>query len=398
MSLYAAICYELLGHAAHLFSSNKISHLTQALDYLVEADGALPAPVLLPRLPVVEESRPSTPVSPEESVGSADSLDSLEFSGDFEIAFSPEPDTLVQRIMRMIDSALVTLDDDPFFSDDETDNQQPFARTLMQLTPSPPVQPLETWTALSPSRAPVATNDPVKKEFLLPGPLRIGKITKPTTSPANVTGKLTTDSGLDNVLGRYRPPRLPLKIIPASQLNSGLPVAAPDKSTSQMPVLPHPLPALPGLKSTTDPAKEPQIPTYLEEIDPVRAARIVRSNRGIAFLHELISTNIAEIHRHIDQVTEIQRTRRARKMQRAASFWSFHPIQSDESTVPSEPEPTLDEFGNILLKETRSQRIARLRAENWNTVGLRSPRSTWKGARYYQEFCAMVLNELYLDG
>jgi hypothetical protein len=90
-------------------------------------------------------------------------------------------------------------------------------------------------------------------------------------------------------------------------------------------------------------------------------------------------------------------------MQRSISFWSFDPIKSgsddDEEEVGAgkDREPILDEFGNFLVKETKAQRIARLRSEGWKTVGLRSPRSTWKGSRYYQEFCAMVMNEMYLD-
>lgn len=414
MNLYAAICHELLGHAAHLFSSNNITFLTQALHYLVDADAALPAPVPLPRLPLVEDdSRPPTPTSPGESQNSIhglsslhsqdsldglDNLDSPEFIDGPGIVFSTERESLVDRIVRMIDSALLDLNDDPFFSDEETDYQQPFARALLELSSSPRIQPLEIQTTLTSSWAPGITDDPTKRELLMPRPLRISKVIKLKTSPTQVPGKLTPDSGPVNMPGRYRPPRLPLKVIPTNGQNRDLSIVTPNRATSPMPVLPHPLPALPGSKPTTDPVKEPQIPPYLEDIDPVSAARIMQSNRGIMLLHEIISTGITEIHRQIDQVTEIQRARRARKIQRVASFWSFHPVQSDESTGPPEPEPTVDEFGNILVKENRSQRIARLRAEDWNTVGLRSPRSTWKGARYYQELCAMVLNELHLDG
>ena len=271
-------------------------------------------------------------------------------------------------------------------------------RALVDLASSPRVQSGQSGVSLSPSRIPIPTQDPVKKGSLVPPPLRVSKMSQLTTSRSKMTLGLAGvgDKDGQEPPGRYRPPRLPLKIIPATQLNMKpiSRVAKPDKSLPPVPLVP--LPSLTPTDPTTDPVKEYRIPTGLEGIDPAQAARIIRSNRGIVLLHELIAANIVDIHQQIDRVTEIQRTRRARTMQRTASFWSFHPIQPDESVAT--PEPSLDEFGNILMKESRDQRIARLRAEGWNTVGLRSPRRTWKGARYYQEFCAMVLTELHLDG
>jgi hypothetical protein len=137
---------------------------------------------------------------------------------------------------------------------------------------------------------------------------------------------------------------------------------------------------------------------------PARVAQIIRYNRDIETLHSQITININSIQQHVDHVLDIQRTRRSHQMQRSISFWSFDPIKSGNDDEEEEGlgagkdrEPILDEFGNFLVKETKAQRIARLRSEGWETVGLRSPRSTWKGSRYYQEFCAMVLNEMYLD-
>jgi hypothetical protein len=127
-------------------------------------------------------------------------------------------------------------------------------------------------------------------------------------------------------------------------------------------------------------------------------AQIVKFNREIEFLRSQVKANISEIKKHAEKVTEIQRARRARKIQRAVSFWSFSPVApEEEAEVEPEPELTLDQFGNVLTKETKKQRIDRLRADGWGTVGLRSPRSTWKGARYYQEFCNMVLMEMSVD-
>lgn len=389
--MYAAISYESLGHAAHLYSNNKIIFLTKAVDHFAGADAALPAPILLSRLSEDQElSPPDTPGTIQKGI---------DLCGASAVPELPvEPGSTVQGILQMIDSALFQLDDDPFFSDDETDYQQPFVRALVDLASSPRVQSGQSGVSLSPSRIPIPTQDPVKKGSLVPPPLRVSKMSQLTTSRSKMTLDLAGvgDKDGQEPPGRYRPPRLPLKIIPANQLNMKpiSRVAKPDKFLPPVPLVPPP--SLTPADPTTDPVKEYRIPTGLEGIDPAQAARIIRSNRGIVLLHELIAANIVDIHQQIDRVTEIQRTRRARTMQRTASFWSFHPIQPDESVAT--PEPSLDEFGNILMKESRDQRIARLRAEGWNTVGLRSPRRTWKGARYYQEFCAMVLTELHLDG
>jgi hypothetical protein len=137
-----------------------------------------------------------------------------------------------------------------------------------------------------------------------------------------------------------------------------------------------------------------------ETISPAHMAQIVKFNRGVELLRSFVKANISDIRNHVAKVIEIQGARRARRISRVASFWSFSPITPPgESDVERHPEPevTVDHFGNISTKETKEQRIRRLRAEGWSTVGLRSPRSTWKGARYYQDFCSMVLNELYVD-
>ncbi|PGH17904.1 hypothetical protein AJ79_00803 [Helicocarpus griseus UAMH5409] len=48
--------------------------------------------------------------------------------------------------------------------------------------------------------------------------------------------------------------------------------------------------------------------------------------------------------------------------------------------------------------ESRQQRIARLKAEGWKTVGLRSRERGWKGAEYYERLCNEALAELYGKG
>jgi hypothetical protein len=127
-------------------------------------------------------------------------------------------------------------------------------------------------------------------------------------------------------------------------------------------------------------------------------AQIVKFNRGVEFLRSQVKANISDVQKHVEKVSEIQRDRRARKVRRVASFWSFSPVTSShEAEDELERGLATDQFGNVWTRETKEQRIARLRGDGWTTVGLRSPRSTWKGALYYQDFCNMVLNELCVD-
>ncbi|KAJ5496055.1 hypothetical protein N7539_001171 [Penicillium diatomitis] len=133
-------------------------------------------------------------------------------------------------------------------------------------------------------------------------------------------------------------------------------------------------------------------------LDPVQMARTVKFNRHVEQVRSHIKDTVSELRVHLDRVLDIQHTRRARKMQRAQSFWSFTPAGSAEEAGEAAPrESSLDAFGNAVSNETKEERIARLRAEGWRTVGLRNPESAWKGSHYYKEFCNMVLNELTLQ-
>ncbi|KAF3388553.1 hypothetical protein F1880_003983 [Penicillium rolfsii] len=135
-----------------------------------------------------------------------------------------------------------------------------------------------------------------------------------------------------------------------------------------------------------------------EATTPVGMSQIVKFNLEIEFLRSRVKANILDVQKLVEKVTEIQRARRARKMPRGSSFWSFSPANVEkEAEVEPEPELAMDRFGNVWAKETKQQRIARLRADGWRTVGLRSPHSTWKGARYYQDLCHTVLMEMSVN-
>lgn len=311
---------------------------------------------------------------------------------------TPGHDSLIQSMTRMIDLALIHPADDPFVSDSDTEPQTPFMQTLSKLSTNTPTAGMkEHHLVFSPIKPIASTTDPAKRDPLMPSPLRIRKKADGLTEDGT---KCADDSEPQKQAPtRPRPPPLPLKIIPANELN----VIRSQKSHATA----NPLNGkgvvsrvmeTPSLTSSHE-RKNNSNEDNTTDVSPARAAQIVRFNRGIEFLREQVKSNITEIQQHVDHVEEIQRARRSRKMQRAVSFWSFSPVKDEEGAEEKKQtqEPVMDQFGNILVGETKLQRISRLRAEGWNTVGLRSPRSTWKGARYYQEFCNMVLNELCLD-
>lgn len=398
LNFYAAISYEFLGRAAHLYSRNKGALLRSSLDYFVGCGAALPAAIPLPKL-TVDEASPA--LSPYKSSSRTPLLaepytieERLMLFDPGEVG-PPRGDSLMESITRIIDLSLANMDDDPYVSYSDTEPQTPFMRSLLKLAADTRKTTMKKrQLMLSPIKALESTTDPTKKDPLMPSPLRIRKVSNGPTEDG--TKHADDNDSRSKASARPRPPPLPLKIIPASEFNVNRPksstiailpkakrVATPSDSET------------PSLTSSDETDSNDETAT---DISPARAAQIVRFNRGIDFLREQIKSSIAEIQPHVDHVEEIQRARRSRNMQRAVSFWSFSPVKNEERSGETQAQdPVMDQFGNILIKETKQQRIARLRAEGWTTVGLRSPRSTWKGARYYQEFCNMVLNELHLD-
>jgi hypothetical protein len=113
--------------------------------------------------------------------------------------------------------------------------------------------------------------------------------------------------------------------------------------------------------------------------------------------------------------------RRNRGLRRSVSFWSFSPVKQEKRTAGSSESnfSPCNEHGSSPLSlvskdgslsdasglsssarhghESIQDRIIRLRAEGWETVGLKNIPRGWKGAEYYRNFCGAVLDELYLD-
>ncbi|RHZ56042.1 hypothetical protein CDV55_104566 [Aspergillus turcosus] len=284
-----------------------------------------------------KEILPSTIPVPEinsESSSPASLVDSLTAS---DFSESPSPvGALVSSITDIIDKSIHCPDDDPFISDSEG------------------------WVDLAldiPENLPPRI--PQDDQQLMPSPLRLRK------SSVDLR-----QAGRQNQPARLcRPPPLPIKILPADAMEKN---HAPSGSNRT--------PRVQGRGN-------------VQTITPSRAESIRRYNSSLQSLRVQINSSIADIHALMDEVTELQSARRESKsFRRSASFWSFSPVKEGPGG-----QEKLGSSGRVIVKETKEQRIARLRAEGWKTVGLRSPVRGWKGVSYYQAYCNSVLDELYLE-
>lgn len=295
-------------------------------------------------------------------------------SSEYGLFPSPVRKSLVSSITRMIDSSLLSAGEDPFISDPG-------------LSPEPNA-------TLSPYKLPQDTKEN-RSGRLIPSPLRIRKsfVDIATSSNAAVTTKdhLSKTIIRPECSNRSLPPPLPLRVVPASRLNTNN--QRPNTAFQPKPLF--------SKHTNTNTAKaQKSTDKHGEPLSFPRAAAIARFNNNVEFLRSQINSSITSLQSQIDHIRELQQARRARSIRRCASFWTFSPIKHDDVSDQMEDDgckKIVDCFGQPLRKESKEQRIARLRAEGWDTVGLRSYRSTWKGAEYYQEYCNAVLDELYLD-
>jgi hypothetical protein len=407
LAFYGAISYEFLGQAAHLYSNNKVTYLHAALDSFLDCLSVLPESTPLPKMPAVYPTPPPSPqsVSQTQSPETPDSL--LGMLDDAEER-SPQQPVIFDALTRMIDVSLGDQDvEDPFLSDSDNECPTQFVGTCrasdeashgkLQHNGLIRVQLHQVGNG---SKA----KETVRKNHLVPSPLRFRK--DACDLPPRNSG-YPTMFDTPTKPGRSSPGPSPLSDIRPSpfKIDSSKLAArlaanklAGCSSPSRIPrLVPKKLAPKKFAPKRNEHNREDKI-LGDEVTTPTRMAHIVKFNREIEFLRSQVKANISDVQKHVEKVTEIQRARRARKIQRQASFWTFSPVNpEEEAEVEPEPELIMDRFGNVLTKETKQQRIARLRADGWSTVGLRSPRSNWKGARYYQDFCNMVLMEMSVE-
>ena len=136
----------------------------------------------------------------------------------------------------------------------------------------------------------------------------------------------------------------------------------------------------------------------------VSSSGSVRYSKNVHSLLSQVESSVSAVHSLIDEVTELQRLCRAGRIHGTASFGSVSPLKADSETDSGHATHWNSVFssrrrglGSPRVKETKEQRIARLRAAGWATVGLKSGRRGWKGVQYYRAYCDAVLDELYLD-
>ncbi|PTU24588.1 hypothetical protein P175DRAFT_0402671, partial [Aspergillus ochraceoroseus IBT 24754] len=291
---------------------------------------------VLPNTIRIHETDPETP----SYTSFGESCSASDLSG----TLSPT-ESLVSSITDIIDKTLGCSDDD---DDDDDDDANSTSSSIYQ-----------------------GSVEELEEKSLMPPPLHVRK------SPAQVNNVSANHTGSSGP-GRVRPPPpLPIKVVPFGR-------TCPDRSKSR----------LGGgdiaQAASAAAAAAPMTPRRREE-----AAAVGNYNASIHFLYSQINSNIASVHYLIDEVAGIRQARKKKSQSfgRSASFWSFRPVTegaSPESVAQrvSDPDSTT---------ETMQARIARLRAEGWQTVGLRSSKRRWKGSAYYKAYCGSVLDELYLD-
>lgn len=127
-----------------------------------------------------------------------------------------------------------------------------------------------------------------------------------------------------------------------------------------------------------------------------------------------VTANIGSVRCLIEKTAELQRIHNASKPQRLASFWSFTPAfeapspsnnvtkynsvsgsSTGSSRKSSSTTATTTSTECTAVDDAKQERIERLRAQGWRSVGIRDPERKWKGAEYYESLCSQALAELY---
>lgn len=397
LCFYSAISYEIIGRSAHDFSNKKIALLQQALDHFAACSEVLPS-----MFPVVEIdsggsstaacSSTTTTTTKDES---PPSLDSNETSFLSESSRTDSPvGGLVDCITNIIEKSIYEPKDDPFVSDDDDDDDDDGVQNDEN-------EVVDTGFELED----ILLSDEQADAFaprLLPSPLCVRKSSRDTDTIASESASNQFDSDEQQPMPKVvvhpegpRPlPPLPLKIVRSMDHERHLLSEEANASRKNDRVAEN--------KTSLSCNSHGTVVRHdtTKPLTPTQSAAIKRYNNHIQYMRSQITSSISAIYSIIEDVTEIQRSRKASKFQRSASFWSFSPVKPggscDAQGQRQERRVLRSGFGFAVV-ETKEQRITRLRSEGWKTVGIRSERRGWKGVEYYQAYCGSVLDELYLD-
>ncbi|CAG8381437.1 unnamed protein product [Penicillium salamii] len=388
------------------------------------SSGKVSRPAYDPRTVVFDIPPPTRapPPPPHEEPSSPSVADKL-VAFDSEDNGFPVGGNIVRNIARMINNSTLDGSNDPFMSSSEQEQEQ---QLTLRLPMRPPVR-------LSPIKFPAEFQDTAKQMKLLPSPLQIrktsgdvfkcggpGVVIRKGSEEPNPEVETTVKRPI-----RSRPPRLPLKIIPANNQTANKEKTAPVLAPQPKCVSPPASPLTSMLLATPTPVLKPNCFSNLDPLFPTpspepttsslspyssldspdeaamaaRAAHVTRFNGAVTWLSEHIPEDLNNLRKQIQHVTDLQKARNGRnhKMSRSVSFWTFSPVK-DKSKAETEESavvdgPNIDEYGNVLRVETKAQRIVRLRKEGWR-IGIRSQHSLWKGTEYYDRLCETALGEL----
>ncbi|OXV10842.1 hypothetical protein Egran_01392 [Elaphomyces granulatus] len=346
LQFYVAISYEMLGRAAHHYSGNKIPLLRLALDSFIACKIALP-----PLLPIVGIG------PPPEFVSDDDGLSSTSESSEHLSTIDTVTNSITRILERSVESSCIT-QDDPFLSCESSPEES--ADSSLKLH-------LENTSTFG----------------LIPSPLRIRKV-RPETCMTSHLAVIETDSF----------PSLPCRTCSFQSYSKILVNQNGDLPSS-------------GFRSSHSTSISTSSGTSSDMIvshDHFRS--ISRYNNDIISFGTQLRSNIDAVSSFIGTVNELQRVHRASKIRRSVSFWSFTPVEreSDRQNSDSSINAALGVINSCSIAshgvpmETKQQRINRLRAEGWKTVGLKNKQRGWKGEEYYQRFCSEALHDCYQFG
>ncbi|PYI08464.1 hypothetical protein BO78DRAFT_468459 [Aspergillus sclerotiicarbonarius CBS 121057] len=442
LTFYTAISYEGMGLAAHNYSKNKLPLLQAAVEWFVVcggwvADAYDASDTFLPTEVAEKEE--------EDEDGFEEECDRRRYSGmegdtDSENGNEDENenDTLERSIAQMIGGIDLhgrgPFQDDPFIDREDSDlghdedggewthiqgsdSDSNSRSDIFEGSPGPSLSDrdsdTDTDTDETPNNSYITTTNPNEpygaiEEDLIPSPLKVRKASGESFE-ADILQKsgVNLDLDLEHVQQPF-PQYKKLATVGGPSCDSvpALPVRViPTAFHTHTHSHPHPhLQPISGSQSSYSHSSENIPPKH---IHPHTTTSITHNEAKTKTLHSLstqITTSITTLQTHINYITALQHARHmSRGMRRSGSFWSFSPIKSP-ATKDKDTGTSMSDAGSSgqtststsLLKETKGQRIERLRKEGWRTVGIRSPRLGWKGEEYYRGLCEGVLGELYL--
>lgn len=439
LHFYNAICYEAMGLYAHEYSSKKVPLLREALGSLAACLCTFPA-VIEPGETIPRDSRfglcediafgprarqkqevdvdrdennrfdhvlgPQSRAEPQEEAYTPPSISSSSSPSPDESTAGSRPrsrsislaDSIVTCITDIIDKTLDWPGDDPFLSDLDSEE----------------IVGSEDYNSIyrSNGESPDPELEPELEHLLVPSPLQVRK-SKSSTPFLILPLSSHYCNGMESTL-QTQQSHLRAKAAFASEVHP---------EPHPLPPFLHSLPIDMGPNSTaavngTDEDFRENAYAYYPVRNATFRSRITSTINysheyysNLTFLHIQITNTITHLQALVQDVTAAQKAHNTSRqsvsggLQRSSSFWSFSPIKSKEKdTNESNPSirllPAFQQrtpvHSSCFRRESIRDRIARLRARGWETVGLKNPERGWKGVDYYRGFCEMVLDELYL--